>query len=262
MAKDLKGIIDELLIIDVFYALILDEKGNMICMDRLKQADVSASVDGVEITGGRRQQLIANVGGKKTLTVTTSEPMFRLDALAMSLGEDIKTGASVAYAMPKVYDVSDKSVDLEHTPLSKDSIIAYGEDGVKIEGTDIALLEKKITFTEYSGKKVKVTYQYNTPETTHTLNISSSNFPKAKRLILETIVIDKDENPVALFQLDFPSAKPNGSFNLSTSESVDAVANEIEWAITDNGGSLGTVRLIPIEDAVPVMMKKEDDLVL
>lgn len=261
MAKDLRGIIDELLIIDVFYALILDEKGNMICMDRLKQADVSASVDGVEITGGRRQQLIANVGGKKTLTVTTNEPMFRLDALAMSLGEDIKTGASVAYTMPKTYDVKEKVVDLEQTPI-EGSLIIYGEDGQKIESSDYSLSAKKVTFTSYDGAKAKITYQYNTPEGTHTLNISSSNFPKAKRLILETIVIDKDENPVALFQLDFPSAKPNGSFNLATSESVEAVANEIEWAITDNGGSLGTVRLIPIEDASPVMMKKEEKLVL
>lgn len=260
--KDITGRVEEQLWLDIFTVTVLDSKNNVICMDALTQADLGIEVSSNEIRGGQGNRLIATVGADKKFNITTSEPVFRLDSLALSMGSEIKTYSGDVYCPAKMYDVtSEKKIILENTPTNKNTIIAYGEDGEKIESSDIALSGKEITFTAYSGKKAMIVYQYAAPSGTKVIEINSKNFPKECKMVLEAPIISTGEEITSYIQLVIPRVKPDGNWSLSMGSNREAVASEIKWNVLSNSnGRLGEFIQIPAGAASLNLLK--EDLVL
>lgn len=234
---------EDYLIVDVFDCYVISDQGQVICQDRLTSSGIEISVDATEIRGGKGNGLIATVGGNKDLSITTEEPTFRIENLALQMGTEIKTGAGVAYKS-KEYTVSGGKITLDETPITN-TVKVYGDEGEISVSSSVS--GKDVTLNGKNGQKVKVVYQYNTPATSDTIEINAKKFPTAKKIVLETIVIDSSENEVATLQLEIPKAKPDGSFSLSTSSSKEATSTSITWkAMADSNGKLGEFKLIPI----------------
>lgn len=237
---------EDYLIVDVFDCYIISDDEQVICQDRLTSSGIEISVDATEIRGGKGNGLIATVGGNKDLSITTEEPTFRMEALALQMGTTINTGTGVAYKS-KEYTVSGGKITLDETPITG-TVKVYGDTG-KITASATGS-GKDVTITGHDGEKVKVVYQYKTPATSDTIEINAKKFPTAKKIVLETIVIDSSENEIATLQLEIPKAKPDGSFSISTSSSKDPMSTSITWkAMADSNGKLGEFKLIPINGA-------------
>lgn len=263
MAKDITGRIDEQLWLDIFNVTVLDNKDNVICMDALTQADLGIEVSSNEIRGGQGNRLIATVGADKKFDITTSEPVFRMDSLALSMGSEIQDYSGVVYCPPKMYDVKgNTTITLEKEPASKESIIIYGEDGTKVTESNITWESgKDITLSSFTGTKARVMYQYTAPEGAKSIEINSKNFPSEYKMILEAPIISTGEEITSYIQLVIPKVKPDGSWSLSMSSNREATASEVKWTVlSDTNGKLGEFIQIPAGAAAMNLMKK--DLVL
>ena len=218
------------LIADVFDVTLVDEKsGDVIATTTLQEANIEVAVTENEVRGGKGNTLLGTLHVSRDITISLTDAEFKYDWLAKQLGQDVKTGAGVAYAAPKWYDVVDNtgvlSLTLDKTPKSKDSLAIYDENGVKIPVENLTLTgdEVAITTGAAAGDKVEVrTFAYDTPADTQTIEFDSKVFASGVKAILETVEIDGDETITHTLQYQFDSAVPDGNFTVNTASERNA----------------------------------------
>lgn len=226
------------LIADVFNVLLIDKDTNdVIAQTLLQDANIDVSVDENEVRGGQGNGLIAILRSARDIQINLTDPTFNYEALARQLGQTIQTGAGIAYAMPKVYDVTDGGtsnpvVTLDKTPNATDhGVAAYTIDGKKITGFTVT--GDKVDFTSASptvniGDKVEIrTFKFDTDAATESIDIDVKSFGKGVQVVLETLEIDEDEQPKNVIQYQFDTAIPNGNFTINTSSAREASAQEM-----------------------------------
>lgn len=223
---------------DVFDVIMRDKATkDVIASTTLQSANIEATVTENEIRGGKGNNLLGILHVSRDINVPLTDAEFKYEWLAKQLGQDIKTGAGVAWAMPKWYTV-EESLDftLEATPTDKASVAIYDKDGARLAlDTDFTVTDNKILITKAgieTGDKVEVrTFQYTTPPTTQIIEIDNAVFAKGVELILETIEISGDEIPVAKIQYQFDSAVPTGNFTINTASERTAQAQQFDLRI-------------------------------
>lgn len=239
------------LVADVFKALIIDSAGNVLAKDTLQDANIVAEVQKNDVTGGQGDGLIAVLHGRKDINVTMTDPTWQMENLALHLGQDIVVGAGKAYAMPKWYTVEDstgtKSIELENAPIAN-TLKIYLDDGTPLGGFTVS--GKKVTISDIAvseGEKVEVrTYEYQTSATAETLEIDLTKFPKDAKLVLETLEIDEDEQPLAILQYQFDRVKPDANFAINTASAREASNTESTFRVMKPKDSTVVGRLIRI----------------
>lgn len=243
---------------DVFDAILKSKKtGEVIATTTLQTGNIEVSVSENEIRGGKGNSLLGLLHVSRDINVPLTDAEFKYEWLAKQLGQDVKTGAGVAYSMPKwitvVDDAGAKEVTLDETPTSIDSIHLYDKNGVKlVKTTDFTLAGDTITIVKAGinvGDKVEVrTYTYATPATTQTIEIDNSVFADGVELILETIEISGDERPLNKIQYQFTSAVPSGNFSIQTSSERTAQAQQFDLRILkpEDSNIVGKIIKIPL----------------
>lgn len=223
------------LIADVFDVVLIDSTDDsVIATSTLQTANITVAVSEVEVRGGKGNQLLGVLHANRDITIDLTDAEFRYDWLAKQLGQPIVTGAGVAYAMPKYYEVQGSVgsyfIELDETPLALDSIKMYDDIGVIIPTKlNVKLSGKKVTlesgFTKGDVIEVR-TFTYATKESTETISIDNTVFAKGVKAILETIEISGSEVPLYKLQYQFDETSPTGNFNINTqSERTAATQN-------------------------------------
>lgn len=218
-------------IADVFSVTLIDTASNdVIATTTLTDASIDVKVTENEIRGGAGNVLLGTLHVSRDITISLTDIEFKYDWLAKQLGQDVKTGAGVAYAAPKFYTVTGTStltITLDKTPSDASTIAIYDANGVKISASSYTVSASTVTFTTgvVSGDKVEVrTYTYATSAETQTIEFDSAVFAKGMKAILETVEIDGDETITHTLQYQFDSTVPDGNFNISTKSSKEAAS--------------------------------------
>jgi hypothetical protein len=216
------------LIADVFNVTLIDPVSNdVIATTTLQDANIDVKVSENEVRAGQGNALIGTLHVSRDITISLTDAEFKYDWLAKQLGQDVKTGAGVAYAAPKFYTLdSSKAITLDKNPSDANTLAIYKEDGTKINSADYTYATGKVTFsgTGYNeGDQVEVrTYTYATDATTQTIEFDSKVFAKGLKAILETVEIDGDETITHVLQYQFDSAVPDGNFQVQTKSDRNA----------------------------------------
>ncbi|KAA9007388.1 hypothetical protein F4V43_02555 [Paenibacillus spiritus] len=246
------------LIADVFDVIVKSKAtGDVIGTTTLSEAGIEVSVQENEVRAGKGNALIATLHVSRDIQINLTDMQFRYDWLAAQLGQDIKTGAGVAYSMPKWYTVatesSNKVITLDNAPTNIDSLVIYDASGAKlVKTTDFTLSTNKVTILKAgiaAGTKVEVrTYTYATPANTQTIMIDNSVFAKGVEVILETVEIDSTENITARLQYQFTSAVPSGNFTVSTQSERNAASQTFNMKVVkpEDSTVVGQVVRIPV----------------
>lgn len=227
---------------DVFDVILISNKDkSVIGTTTLQDANIEVSVQESDVRGGKGNQLLGVLHSDRDITLNLTDINFRYEWVAAQLGQDITTGAGVAYAMPKWYQVVDNSSDLEieldHSVLDPSSVAIYDEGGNKlVESVDYTVSGKVVTILDPSiqaGDEVEVrTYTYQTDPKTQTIEIDNSVFAKGVTAILETIEIDEStEEPTHTLQYQFDNALPSGNFTINTASAREAQAQEFNLRV-------------------------------
>lgn len=219
-------------IADVFDVILIDTDGDTIGTTTLQEANIEVQVQENEVRGGKGNQLLGILHSDRDITINLTDVNFRYEWLAKQLGQDIKTGAGVAYAMPKWYTVVDnagtKEFTLDETPSDAVSLAIYDEGGNKLTPTtDYTVSADKVTIidaTIAAGDAVEVrTYKYATDAQTQTIEIDNSVFAKGVTAILDTLEIDEStETATHKIQYQFDNALPSGNFSINTASEKTA----------------------------------------
>jgi hypothetical protein len=243
---------------DVFDVLLIDENGDVVGTTTLQDANIEVQVQENEVRGGKGNELLGVLHSSRDINISLTDVNFRYDWIAKQLGQDIKTGAGVAYAMPKWYPVLDDAgkptVTLDETPLATgNELVIYNEEGQKVTGFTVS--GNKIDFTSATpaigvGDEVEVrTYKYATPAETQEIEIDNSVFAKGVKAILETVEVDESTEQVThKLQYEFYNVLPTGNFTINTASERQAQTQEFSLRVVKPKGStvVGKLKRIPI----------------
>lgn len=208
-------------IADVFDVTLISDNGDVIGTTTLQDASIDVKVSENEIRGGKGNTLLGTLHVSRDITIALTDIEFRYEWLAKQLGQDVKTGAGVAYAAPKFYTL-DATLDitLDKTVSDASSLSIYKEDGTKIASADYSYATGKVTFSGSGyaqGDQVEVrTYAYATDAETQTIEFDSTVFANGVKAILETVEIEGDESISHVLQYQFDSTVPDGNFTIAT----------------------------------------------
>lgn len=238
------------LIADVFDVTLVDEaSGDVIATTTLQEANIEVQVSENEVRAGKGNSLIASLKVSRDITISLTDAEFKYDWLAKQLGQDVKTGAGIAYAAPKWYTVTDNAGKLEFsldkTPKNKDSIAIYDKKGTKISAFTLSGQKVTITTGAVAGDEVEVrTYQYDTPAETQIIEFDAKVFAKGVKAILETVEIDGDETITHTLQYQFDSAVPDGNFSVNTQSERNAATQSFNLKVLKPKNSSVVGRLV------------------
>ncbi|MGM9986059.1 MAG: hypothetical protein ACI35O_02415 [Bacillaceae bacterium] len=227
---------------------MIDEKtGDVIATTTLQDAGIEVSVDENEVRGGKGNALLGTLHVSRDIEISLTDAEFRYEWLAKQLGTDVKTGAGVAYAIAKFYELdADKKIVLDRTPLKEDSLAIYTEAGVKLdtyttEGKDVTFSAADLKAGDYVEVR---TYTYATPPETQTIEFDNSKFASGVKAILETIEIDGDETITHTLQYQFDRAIPTGNFSISTASERSGVTQDFNLRVVKPKTSTKVGRLL------------------
>ena len=240
-------------IADVFDALLVDANGEVFATTTLQSADIEIKVKENEVRGGKGNSLLAVIHSDRDIAIKMTDADFKYDWVARQLGQSVTTGAGVGYTFPKLHTASgttDIKITLDEAPIA-DSLVIYTVDGKLIPKTDYTVTSKDVKFTSgvKAGDKVNVrTYKYATSPQTQSIEINNKLFAKGCQLILETIEIDGDENPLYKIQYQFDKGIPSGNMTLKTASERNAQSQEFDFKILKPKDSdvVGRIVRIPL----------------
>jgi len=237
--------------LNIFKVLLVDDDGTVFARTTLTDADIDVKVDTKEIKGGEGNDIIGILHSGRDIDIKLTDPVFRYDWLARSLGQSIVTGAGVGYAMPKWYTaVTGIKITVDETPLTTGhGMKIFKADGTEVTGFTIS--SKDVTFPSgvVIGDKLEVrTYKYNTSASTQTITIDNKIFAKGTKCIMECLEIDGDEKPVCKLQYQFDRAVPTGNFAINTKSEKGANGQSFELKIMKPSDSdvIGRIMKIPV----------------
>lgn len=215
---------------DVFEVVLIDADGSVIGSTTLQDGNIEFAVQETDVRSGRGNVLRGVLHSDRDIKINLTDLAFRYDWIAKQLGQDIVTGAGVAYAMPKWYEAIDNAgsveITLDETPSDSDSVAIYGADGAAITTFTVSGSVVTLTSGVNAGDKVEVrTYTYATDASTESIEIDNSVFPAGVKAVLETVEIDESTETVThKLQWQFDNALPSGNFTINTTSSKDAQA--------------------------------------
>ncbi|MFK3936687.1 hypothetical protein ACI2JA_04115 [Alkalihalobacillus sp. NPDC078783] len=245
------------LIADVFEMLVIDKDGDVLAKDWLTEANITLETAENEVRAGRGNSLYAILHGDKNIEITSNTPEFQLEHLAKHLGTDIVTGAGTAFASTEDHTVTEvdglATITLKKAPLSEKYLSIKGVGGKKIPKANMIVSGKEVQFSSgvEAGDKVRVeTYEYATPASTKQVDITIDQFPKNVRIVLTTLKLDRDAQPVSEIQFDYENVKPSANMTINTASERDASAQEATYRVMlpENSKKLGTIKEIPIDE--------------
>lgn len=247
------------LIADVFDVLLIDPKNkNVVASTTLQDSNIEVTLESNDVRGGKGNELIATLHAGRDITINLTDVEFNYEWLAMQLGQNIKTAAGVAYAMPKKYTVKDDSstliITLDEVPILDEDdepelLKIFDANGDEVTIADVT--DNVVTLTGVQdGDEVEVrTYTYATDEATETITIDNRKFAGKFICILETLQISNDEQPEFKIQYQFDEVRPTGEFTIETTSERTGSTQAMTLRVMKPEGSsmVGRVLRIPIE---------------
>ncbi|MEU2589664.1 hypothetical protein ACI2JA_19645 [Alkalihalobacillus sp. NPDC078783] len=244
------------LVADVFEMVIIDKLGNVIAKDVLSESNITKETAENEVRAGRGNNIYAILNGDTNIEISSTTPVFNLENLALHVGTEIVTGKGTAFASFEHVTVQEGDdslsyVTLKHAPISEKYLSIVDKDGQQIPKANMLLSGKEVQFSSgvQVGEDLKVlTYEYETSEDTKQLDINIDQFPKDVRIVLTTLKLNQDSQPVSELQFDFPRVKPSANFAINTGSEREASPQEANFKVllNPNTKKLGTIKEIPL----------------
>ena len=129
-------------LLSVADVLLLDSKtGTQLASATLKSHSMNQTVDTTEIRAGQANDVLATIKNNKTIEVTIEDVQQKHEFIAMMLGAQMQTGATVdAYVLPQGLVVASNKVQLPQTPKEGEEIVV-----TKANGEVVALAQGPIS---------------------------------------------------------------------------------------------------------------------
>lgn len=244
------------LVADVFTAQLNKSNGDILALSTLQDANIDFKVQETDVRSGQGNNIRYTIHTGRDITISLTDAEFRYDVLSTQLGSDIVTGAGVAFAQSKFYTVAtvstNKQITLDNSPITG-TLALYDATGTKlalttdytVSGAVVTILASGVS----TGDKVEArSYQYNTDATTESIEINAKNFAQGVQLVLSTMEINDQEQPIATIQYIFDNCIPDGNFQMNTKSDKSAYTQAMTMKVVKpaNSDVVGRILRIPV----------------
>lgn len=211
-----------------FYSLSTGKA--IVTLRTLKTSGVETTGETVYSRGGRGNAKLVGFSSNREAKLKLEDAIFDNKAIAMLTGNDPTVGAKVIN-YSEVLTVASAAVTLSKTPAGSantaiTSLFKVNADGTN--GTEYTLGTPASNATEYSratkaitlnsavtnGTQVRAYYQVTTDATATTIKVTTDQFGKTFKVVLDVLVRDEYTKADFAGQLIIPNAKFEDNFNL------------------------------------------------
>lgn len=209
----------------------------------LKTSGVETTGETVYARGGRGNAKLVGFSTNREAKITLQDAIFDNNALAMLTGNAITTGTQTI-ERKEIGTTSGTTLTLQKTPVGAlVSVYKLNPDGTN--GQEITLGTPGTNATEYSisakvmtfhssvtsGTAFRVYYKVNTAADAKRVKVTSDQFGKTFKVVLDVVVVDEFTKQANSGQLVIPNAKFEDNFNLNFSADGDPAALDLAMEI-------------------------------
>lgn len=182
----------------------------------------------------------------------------------MLTGNDLVAGTKKV-DRNEIGTVTSNTLTLSKTPQGAIvSVFKLNPDGTNgaeytlgVPGTnpsEFSLSTKTLTFhtSVTNGTQFRIYYQVNTATDAKTIKVTSDQFGKTFRVVLDCLIVDEATKAAFSGQLRIPNAKFEDNFNLSFSADGDPAVLDLNMEILKASGSTDMWELVVFDEATLV----------
>jgi hypothetical protein len=236
----------------------------VVSLATLKTSGVETTGETVYARGGRGNSKLVGFSSNRESKITLQDAIFDNQAIAMLTGNDLATGVKKV-DKNEIQSVTSNTLTLNKTPqgaiLSVFKLNADGTNGVEYtlgtpatNSTDYSVAGKVLTFhtSVTNGTQFKIYYQVNTASDAKSVKVTSDQFGKTFRVVLDCLIIDEYTKASFFGQLRIPNAKFEDNFNLSFSADGDPAVLDLNMEILKSPTSTDMWELVIYDDGAIV----------
>jgi hypothetical protein len=186
--------------------------------------------------GGRGNAKIIGFSTNRQASLKLQDAIFDNNAVAMLTGNDIVTGVKKV-DRNEIQSVTSNTITLTKTPVGAIlSVFKVNTDGTNgqeytlgtpaTNATDYSVSAKTLTFhtSVTNGTQFRIYYQVNTTTDAKNIKVTSDQFGKSFRVVIDCLVVDEYTKAAFEAQIRIPNAKFEDNFNLSFSADGKLIA--------------------------------------
>ncbi|KON87340.1 hypothetical protein AF332_11225 [Sporosarcina globispora] len=198
-----------------------------VTLTTLKTSGVETTGETVYARGGRGNAKLVGFSSNREAKITLQDAIFDNAAIAMLTGNDLVAGTKKV-DRNEVGSVTSSKITLDKTPQGAIvSVFKLNPDGTNGEEYTLgapasepkaySVVGKELTFNSAvtNGTQFRIYYQVNTATDAKTIKVTSDQFGKSFRVVLDCLVVDEFTKAAFQGQLRIPNAKFEDNFNLS-----------------------------------------------
>jgi hypothetical protein len=210
--------------------------------------------------GGRGNAKLVGFSTNREAKITLQDSIFDNKAIAMLTGNDLVNGVQKV-DRNEILTVTSNTISLSKTPqgaiVSVFKLNADGTNGTEYtlgtpasNPTDYSVNGKVLTFNAavLNGTQFRVYYQVNTATDAKMIKVTSDQFGKAFRVVLDVLVVDQFTQAAYEGQLRIPNAKFQDNFNLSFSADGDPAVLDLNMEVLKAATSADMWQLVVYDD--------------
>lgn len=245
-----------------FYSLSTGKA--IVTLETLKTTGVETTGETVYARGGRGNAKLVGFSTNREAKITLQDAIFDNAAIAMLTGNDLVAGIKKV-DRNEIGSVTSNKLTLQKTPAGAIiSVFKVNPDGTNGEeytlGTpvsnpkDYSVAGKELTFNTgvVNGTQFRVYYQVNTTTDAKTIKVTSDQFGKNFRVVLDVLVVDEFTKEAFEGQLRIPNAKFEDNFNLSFSADGDPAVLDLNMEILKSATNTDMWELVVYDESAIV----------
>lgn len=235
-----------------------------VTLSTLKTSGVETTGETTYATGGRGNARLVGFSSNRQARITLQDAIFDNAAIAMLTGNDLVAGVKKV-DRNEIQSVTSNTITLAKTPqgaiVSVFKLNADGTNGQEYtlgtpgtNATEYSVSAKTLTFNTAvtNGTQFRVYYQVNTAIDAKTVRVTSDQFGKTFRVVLDVLVVDEFTKDAFEGQLRIPNAKFEDNFNLSFAADGDPAVLDLNMEILKSATSTDMWELVVFDDGAIV----------
>lgn len=241
-----------------FYNLATNKA--IVTLSTLKTTGVETTGETVYARGGRGNAKLVGFSTNREAKLALQDAIFDNKAIAMLTGNDLVTGKKTIDKR-EVQSVTSGKLSLSKTPkgaiLSVFKLNADGTNGEEYtlgvpttNPKEYSVSAKELTFNSAvtDGTSFRVYYQVETAIDAKTIKVTSDQFGKSFRVVIDVLVVDEFTKEAYEGQLRVPNAKFEDNFNLNFAADGDPAVLDMNMEVLKSPISADMWELVVYSD--------------
>lgn len=233
----------------------------IVSLPTLKTSGLEFTGETVYARGGFGNPKLVGFSSNREGKLTLQDAIFDNNALAMLTGNKPVSGKAII-DYNEIKTVTSNEITLSKTPVGAIiGVYKYETDGTNgqeftlgnpsTKENEYDIQDKVITFhtSVANNTKIRVYYKVETAENTTAVKVTSDQFGKSFRVVLDTLVTEESSKDVYKAQIQIPTAKFEDNFSFDLSVDGDPAVLDLTLELLKPADSVDMFKMVIYDEA-------------